>query len=117
MRLCFMIFIYAVLLFIIFVEGETDTPRFLSRPRTSTDFVRILVHSLEFTLVTWFFVGSYIVGFYNGDKAAQITVLLAIGLACTAATTKRIDPRFAGTAYRISAVFGLLDLPYMFLMT
>lgn len=104
--------LYAVLLFIIFFEGQPDTPQFYSLPHTPTDFFRILIHSLEFLVVTWFFMGPIIV---NPNMAAGIEVFLAFCLGVASALSKKVDSRFARTGNRIAFWFGLLSLPYVFL--
>ncbi len=105
------------LLFVIFHEGHKDTPTFFSLPRSAIDYIRILIHGLELLVVCWYFVGPIIMGIYDANVAAQISCGLCMLLAFTANVTKPVDTRFARTAYIIAAVFGLLSLPYMFLMT
>ena len=108
---------YLLLLFFILCEGREDTPTFVSLPRSPTDYVRIIIHGLEVLVVSWFFVGGIILGVNSGYVAASISCGLCLLLAVTAAATRSVDPRFAGTAYRIAGIIGLLSLLYMFLIS
>jgi len=117
MPIGFIVFIYSCLLFGIVCEGEEDTPSFFSLPRSATDYIRILIHGLEVLVISWFFIGPIIVGFNEGHVAALISFALCLLLSFTAAVTRHVDSRFARTAYLIAAVFGLISLPYIFLIT
>ncbi len=117
MQFGFIAFIYLCLLFVILYEGQKDSPGFLALPRSPIDYIRILIHGMEVLVVSWFFAGPIIVGMHGGHVAALASVGLCMLLAVTAAVTNSVDTRFAPTAYRIAAIFGLISLPFMFLMT
>ena len=109
--------LYILLLFSIFFEGQADTPRFFSLPHTRTDYVRILMHSLEFLVVTWFLVGPIIFINSGFTGVAEIEIVFALCLGFASLYSKQVDPRFSRTGFHIAFWFGLLSLPYLFLFS
>ena len=107
--------IYASLLFIIFFEGQPDTPVFFSLPHTPVDYMRIVMHSLEFALITWPPVG--IVRCRDLQEAATTEMLLVIVLALVSLVSMSIAPRFTKTGFRFAFYTGLLTVPGLFLFS
>ena len=111
MTIAFPAFLYLALLVFIFAEEESEAPRFLARPQTVVDYMRIVMHALEFAVVTWLPASALA----RVDQAVivitEIVLVLCLGLASIACL--RFAPRFAKNGWRIAICAGVLTLPML----
>lgn len=103
--------LFLLLTLLIFCEGEPDAPAFLALPRCPLDYMRIVMHALEFAVIAWPIAGGFALGIYASHEVAVIEVLLSAVLCIASVVSRKIAPRFAKQGFAFALGAGLLAVP------